>query len=239
MFKKKKHIHQQNLYPSGLVTLASPQSFVSEQFKTLRTNIQFAMVDRKMKSLVVTSAAPNAGKTMVASNLAVTFAQQGLKVLIVEADFRRPSVHKAFRIPNNSGITNLLTNPEANIEDYLLTNDVAPGLSVLTCGPIPPNPAELIGSNRMEQLLKELEAMFDLVIFDTPPLLGFTDGQILAGRVDGTIFVVHHGVAVKENMHKVDEILKRVDANVLGAVYNKVPQSEQDNSYYYYYSDEE
>lgn len=238
MFKRKPHIHQQNLYPSGLVTLASPQSRVSEQFKTLRTNIQFARVDKKLKTLVVTSAAPNAGKTMIASNLAVTFAQQGLKVLLAECDFRRPSVHKAFRVPNEAGMTNLLSNPKAVIEDYILTEESL-GLSLLTCGPIPPNPAELIGSNRMEQLIHELEEKFDLVIFDTPPLLGFTDGHILAGQADGTIFVVHHGVAIKENMHKVDDILKRVGANVLGAVYNKVPQSKEDNSYYYYYTHDE
>ena len=108
----------------------------------------------------------------------------------------------------------------------------------MTCGPVPPNPAELIGSNRMKELQDKLVSKYDLVIFDTPPLLGFGDAQIMAGRAEGTVFVVRHGVAKKENMLKANEILTRVGANVLGAVYNQVPTSEQDSSYYYYYTEE-
>lgn len=220
----------------NLITLVNPSSLVSEQFKTLRTNIQFTMVDQKLKTLVITSAAPNAGKSTISANLAVTFALQGLKVLLVECDLRRPSVHKLFHVSNIKGITNLLTDSEARIEDNLVVSEQE-NLSLLLSGPLPPNPAELLGSNRMSQLQVELENHFDLIIFDTPPLLGFTDGQIMAGRSDGTIFVIHHGVAKKENMLKANEILKRVNANVLGAVYNFAPQSTQDMSYYDYYNE--
>ena len=220
----------------NLITLVNPSSLVSEQFKTLRTNIQFTMVDQKLKTLVITSAAPNAGKSTVSANLAVTFAMQGLKVLLVECDLRRPSVHKSFHVSNIKGLTNLLTDTEARIEDNLVASEQE-NLSLLLSGPLPPNPAELLGSNRMSQLQAELENHFDLIIFDTPPLLGFTDGQIMAGRSDGTIFVIHHGVALKENMLKANEILKRVNANVLGAVYNFAPQSTQDMSYYDYYNE--
>lgn len=220
----------------NLITLVNPSSLVSEQFKTLRTNIQFTMVDQKLKTLVITSAAPNAGKSTVSANLAVTFAMQGLKVLLVECDLRRPSVHKSFHVSNIKGLTNLLTDTEARIEDNLVGSEQE-NLSLLLSGPLPPNPAELLGSNRMSQLQTELEKHFDLIIFDTPPLLGFTDGQILAGRSDGTIFVIRHGVALKENMLKANEILKRVNANVLGAVYNFAPQSTQDMSYYDYYNE--
>lgn len=220
----------------NLITLVNPSSLVSEQFKTLRTNIQFTMVDQKLKTLVITSAAPNAGKSTVSANLAVTFALQGLKVLLVECDLRRPSVHKSFHVSNIKGLTNLLTDTEARIEDNLVASEQE-NLSLLLSGPLPPNPAELLGSNRMSQLQAELENHFDLIIFDTPPLLGFTDGQIMAGRSDGTIFVIRHGVALKENMLKANEILKRVNANVLGAVYNFAPQSTQDMSYYDYYNE--
>lgn len=220
----------------NLITLVNPSSLVSEQFKTLRTNIQFTMVDQKLKTLVITSAAPNAGKSTISANLAVTFAMQGLKVLLVECDLRRPSVHKSFHVSNIKGLTNLLTDTEARIEDNLVASEQE-NLSLLLSGPLPPNPAELLGSNRMSQLQAELENHFDLIIFDTPPLLGFTDGQIMAGRSDGTIFVIHHGFAKKENMLKANEILKRVNANVLGAVYNFAPQSTQDMSYYDYYNE--
>lgn len=223
---------------NGLITIASPESIISEQFRTLRTNIQFAMVDRKLKSLVITSAAPDAGKTTVSANLAVIFANQGYNVLLAESDFRRPSIHRAFNIINDYGMTSLLTDSELTVEDCVKETGVD-GLSVLTCGPIPPNPAELIGSNRMKDLQEELVSKFDLVILDTSPLLGFSDSQILSGLADGTIFVIRHGVAKKENMYKASEVFKKVDANVIGVVYNQVPASDQDNSYYYeYYADE-
>ncbi|MGP6146526.1 CpsD/CapB family tyrosine-protein kinase [Jeotgalibaca sp. A122] len=236
MASKAKRNHVKKV--SSLITVADPSSMVSEQFKTLRTNIQFAMIDKKMKSLVIASAAPHAGKSTVASNLAVTFAMQGLNVLLVDTDLRRPTLQKFFNVPNVMGLTNLLTNTEADIEEYVVKTP-SNGLYLLTSGPVPPNPSELLGSDRMQQLQTQLENQFDLVIFDTPPLLGFTDGQILAGRADGTIFVAHHGVAKKENMLKSNEVLKMVNANVLGVVYNQVPLSDIDNNYYYYYSEED
>lgn len=221
----------------GLITLASPGSLISEQFRTLRTNIEFAMVDKKYKSLVVTSSMPDAGKSTVSANLAITFARQGYRVLLAEADFRRPSVHKAFQVLNGAGMTSLLSNQELTLEECVLETDIN-NLHLMTCGPIPPNPAELIGSNRMKSLQDNLVSKYDLVIFDAPPLLGFGDAQIMAGRAEGTIFVVRHGMTKKEEVLKASEILNRVGANVLGAVYNQVPASEQDNSYYYYYTEE-
>ena len=223
----------------GLITVALPNSAISEQFKALRTNIQFSMVDKKLKSLVVISATPSAGKSTVAANLAVTFALQGNHVLIVDCDLRRPTVHRNFKLANGFGLTTLLTDPTGSVEDYLNDSEVG-GLSVLTGGPVPPNPAELLSSNRMRQLEKEMAERFDLVIYDTPPLLGFTDAQILAGREDGTIFVIHQGVDTKEDVFNASESLKMVNANVLGVVYNHVPVRSKDHGYYYYgYHDEE
>lgn len=227
--KKDKHTRQNN----GLITMALPSSAISEQFRTLRTNIQFSMVDNNLKALSVVSAAPNAGKSTVSANLAVTFASQGTRVLIADCDFRRPTVHKNFSLPNGHGMTTLLTDKSGSIEDYIQTTKME-NLFVMTSGPIPPNPAELLSSKRMIQLEQELEAMFDLVIYDTPPLLGFADAQIIAGRVDGVIFVVNHGVATKDDVLRASESLKMVNANVLGAVYNRVPINGSDNSYYYY-----
>lgn len=229
--KKDRHVRQQ----PGLITLALPSSAISEQFRTLRTNIQFSMVDKNLKALSIVSAAPNAGKSTISANLAVTFASQGTRVLIADCDFRRPTVHKNFSLPNTQGMTSLLTDRTGSIEDYIQTTKMD-NLSVLTSGPIPPNPAELLSSKRMMKLEKEVESMFDLVIYDTPPLLGFADAQIIAGRVDGVIFVVNHGIAMKDDVLRASESLKMVNANVLGAVYNRVPVNSSDNSYYYYYS---
>jgi capsular exopolysaccharide synthesis family protein len=231
--KKDNHVRQN----TGLITLALPSSVISEQFRTLRTNIQFSMVDNNLKELSIVSAAPNAGKSTVSANLAVTFASQGTRVLIADCDFRRPTVHKNFSLPNVQGMTTLLTDKTGSIEDYIQTTRME-NLFVMTSGPIPPNPAELLSSKRMIQLEKELGDMFDLVIYDTPPLLGFADAQIIAGRVDGVIFVVNHGVATKDDVLRASESLKMVNANVLGAVYNRVPINGSDNSYYYYYEQE-
>lgn len=233
--KKVKQIRRNH----GLITLAMPNSRVSEQFRTLRTNIQFSMVDKKLKSLAVLSASTSAGKSTVAANLAVIFALQGNQVLLVDCDLRRPTVHRVFKLPNTEGLTNLLANHVGKgVDDYLRTSEVE-GLSILTGGPVPPNPAEILSSNRMKQLEKELAERFDLVIYDTPPLLGFTDAQILAGREDGTIFVVHYGVDTKEEVVKASESLKMVNANVLGVVYNWAPGGAKEHSYYYGYNDEE
>lgn len=219
---------------TGLFTQALPGSRVAEQVRTIRTNINFAMVDKQLQMLVITSAAPDAGKTTIAGNLAASFAMQGYSVLLAEGDLRRPSLHKLLGVANEQGVTSLLSNPTLTVEECVKTTGT-PGLSLLTCGPIPPNPAELIASNRMIELQAKLVNLYDLVVFDTPPLLGFSDASILAGRADGTIFVVQHGVAKKENMFKVKEIFEKVDANVLGAIYNKVPANDLNESYYYDY----
>src|SRR5699024_8494107 len=135
---------------------------IAEQFRTIRTNINFSMVDRNLKTISITSAGPGAGKSTISANLAVTFAQEGKRVLLVDADLRKPTVHKTFRIPNKDGLTTLLTDREIEITDIVHHTDTD-NLYVITSGVIPPNPAELLGSNRMKQLMIELEKKFDLV----------------------------------------------------------------------------
>ncbi|WP_034549701.1 CpsD/CapB family tyrosine-protein kinase [Carnobacterium funditum] len=230
MFEKKqtKRISER---PS-LITLTRPSSVIAEQFRTIRTNIQFSMVDSDLKTILVTSAGPGAGKSTVSANLAVTFAMQGKRVLIVDADMRKPTVHKTFKLPNNDGLTTLLTEKDVQIGDIAHRMQTE-GLFVITSGVIPPNPSELLASKKMGHLIKELEEVFDLIIFDMPPIVAVTDAQVMASKVDGTIFVINKGGADKEMVKKSKELLDMVNANVIGAIFNRVELSN-DNAYYYY-----
>lgn len=230
--KKKPQVSKER---PGLVVASKPNSVVSEQFRTIRTNIQFSMVDEDMKSIVVTSAGPGSGKSIVSANLAATFASEDKRVLLVDADLRKPTVHKTFHVRNNDGLTTLLTDRGAQLENMIYHTHVD-GLYALTSGVIPPNPAELLGSKRMNELMKELEEEFDLIIYDMPPIIAVTDAQVMASKVDGTIFVLPKGQASKEEVLKSKDLLDMVNANVLGAVFNRVEKSS--DSYYYYYGEE-
>lgn len=218
----------------GLVVSSKPNSVVSEQFRTIRTNIQFSMVDENLKSLVITSAGPGSGKSIISANLAATFASEDKRVLLVDADLRKPTIHKTFRVRNNDGLTTLLTDRGALVEDMVYRTHVE-GLYTLTSGIIPPNPAELLGSKRMDELMSELEEKFDFVVYDMPPVIAVTDAQIIASKVDGTIFVLPKGQATKEEVLKSKELLQMVNANVLGAIFNRVEKAN--DQYYYYYGE--
>lgn len=231
MFNKKKNQLDINERPS-VVTLTRPRSVIAEQFRTIRTNIQFSMVDENIKTLVITSARPSVGKSTISANLAVTFAMQGKKVLIVDADMRKPTVHKTFHLPNRDGLTTLLTERDIEIKDIAHRLDTE-GLYVITSGAIPPNPSELLASNRMNQLMAKFEEVFDLIIFDMPPVFAVTDAQVMASKVDGTIFVIKKDGADKEMITKSKELLDKVKANVIGVVFNRV-ELKGDNYYYYY-----
>ncbi|MBM6615849.1 CpsD/CapB family tyrosine-protein kinase [Desemzia sp. RIT804] len=230
MFRQKKTQH--NKEGNNLITLMKPSSVISEEFRTLRTNIQFSMVDKKFTTLMFTSASPGEGKTTVASNVAVVFASQGKKVLLVDADMRNPSVHQQFNLLNHKGLTNLLTEEKVNIQD-IVQQTVVKDLFVLTCGIIPPNPSELLASNKMDQLMDKLTNYFDLILFDLPPILAVTDAQVMANKTDGTIFVIRNGVAEKNNLYKAKELLEHVHANVIGVVYNDKKRSSE-SAYHYY-----
>lgn len=231
MFNKMKNQQVLNERPS-LVTLTRPSSVIAEQFRTIRTNIQFSMVDKNLKTLVITSAGPGAGKSTISANLAVTFAMQGKRVLIVDADMRKPTVHKTFHLPNRDGLTTLLTEKDVEIKDIAHSLDTE-GLFAITSGVIPPNPSELLASNRMNQLIAEFEELFDLIIFDMPPVIAVTDAQVMSSKADGTIFVVNKNGADKEMVTKSKELLEKVKANVIGVVFNRV-ELKGNNSYYYY-----
>lgn len=220
--------------PAGVIVADNPTSIVSEEFRSIRTNIQFSMVDKKIQTLLVTSAIAESGKTTVAVNLAAAFAAEGTRVLVVETDMRKPRIHKIFKSEKSQGIANLITNRDLLLEDVVQQSSIK-NLSFLTCGPIPPNPSELLNSNRMTELIEEMKQQYDLVVFDSPPVLAVTDAQILSSKVDGTLFVIPEGEVKKEEVHDAAERLKKVNANVLGTIMNKVELDAE--AYYYYESD--
>ncbi|WP_077706072.1 CpsD/CapB family tyrosine-protein kinase [Virgibacillus dokdonensis] len=214
-----------------LIAKLNPKSPISEQYRTIRTNIDFASVDDEIRSLLVTSSGPAEGKSMTIANLAVVYAQQGKKVLLVDADLRKPTVHYTFRIDNLRGLSNLLVG-ENSLEQVVQQTDVD-NLDVMSCGPIPPNPSELLASKKMENLLEELKKNYDMVIFDMPPVLAVTDAQIMANIVDGSILVVRSKHTEIEGAQKAIEALKPAKAKLLGAVLND--REKKQSNYYYYY----
>lgn len=230
MFKKKQRPMQ--TIARKLVTNVNPKSIVSEQFRTVRTNINFSTPDKELNTLLFTSSSPGEGKSTSAANVAIVFAQEGKKVLLVDADMRKPTMHYTFHTTNTTGLSNLLTK-QWLLEEVTKVTDIE-GLHLITCGPIPPNPAELIGSNSMDALIRELTSQYDLVIFDAPPLLSVADAQILSNKCDGTILVVNSGVTEKESARKAKESLESAKANILGTLLNNFVL-EKDHYYYQYY----
>lgn len=215
----------------NLITMVDPKSPISEQYRTIRTNIQYSTVDKNVKTLMVTSSGPGEGKSTTVANLAVTFAQQGKKVLLVDADMRKPTVHYTFNQTNTFGMTSVLTK-QVSLEEAISETSVE-NLYVLTSGPIPPNPSELLSSKSMEQIFQTSENLFDIVLFDTPPLLAVTDAQILANRCEGTVLVVYSGKTEKDQLLKAKELLDSAQSKLLGVVVNN--KKIQDTNYYYYY----
>ncbi len=216
-----------------LITIDSPRSPITEQYRTLRTNIEFSSIDQEYKTILVTSSSPAEGKSTTVANLAVTFAQQGKSVLLVDTDLRKPTVHYTFNLNNVRGLTNVLTK-QATITEAVQSTEID-FLSILTCGPIPPNPAELLGSTSMEQFIELVKSHFDVVLFDTPPVLAVADAQILANRVDGSILVISSGSTEQEAALKAKGLLASAKGKLLGAVLNK--KRAKDSQYYYYYGD--
>ena len=216
-----------------LISIESPRSPISEQYRTLRTNIQYASVDKELKTIMITSPNPGEGKSTTIANLAIVFAQQGKKTLLVDADLRKPTIHYTFHLPNTVGLTNVLMKQSGlgeTIQQTPITN-----LFILTCGTIPPYPAELLGSSMMSQLIERLKVDFDIVLFDTPPLLAVTDAQILANKCDASILVVKSGSTEKDGAIRAKEILLNSSSRLLGAVLNnkKMKDSQYQNTYYY------
>ena len=209
-------------YRNVLVIHQNPFAPLAEAYRGIRTNIQFKSLDQPAKSLLITSATPAEGKSITTANLAVTTARAFLKTIIVDADLRRPTLHKIFDVPNKDGVTDFIVSPELDVNDFLKETGVE-NLRILTCGPLPPNPAEMLGSKRMADLLARLRELADVIIVDSPPVMPVTDAAVLSNQVDGVIMVVQAKRTRREIARRAIKRLDQVGANILGAVLNQIP----------------
>lgn len=219
-----------------LVTHLTPRSPISEAFRVLRTNLSFSAIDEELRTLVITSSSPGEGKSTISANMAVVVAQTGKKVIVVDSDLRRPTQHKLFGLANNQGLTTALLDSDTPLQHHI-QNTMLPGLRVLTSGPIPPNPAELLNSQRMNHIIEMLSEEADMVIFDTPPTLTVADAAILAPQTSGCLLVVNIGETRQHALAQAADRLRSTGANLFGAVMNqlKVGRSGYYYGYYRYY----
>lgn len=196
-----------------------PKSITAESYRSLRTNIQYSSIDKQVKTLVVTSSNAGEGKSTVAGNLAYTFFQGGKRVLIIDCDLRKPSLHRKFNVSNEVGLTDVLVGTS---ELNKVMKKIDDNLYLLTTGTLPPNPAEIIGSNTMESFLEECKINFDYIILDTPPILPVTDSKLLAIKADATVLVVRSEISKLKHVSQAFKELGKVNANVIGTILNDV-----------------
>jgi capsular exopolysaccharide synthesis family protein len=218
-----------------LSLLINPRSPAAEAFRTLRTSLHYMVDKDSCKVVLVTSVNPGDGKTIVTTNLAASLAQAGEKALVIDADIRKPRCHRAFSLRNRVGLTNVLVD-SLDLSSAVQESPVQ-GLSVLTSGPIPPNPAELLESRAMADVLSQARDRFDHVLVDCPPAGPLADATILASKVDGIILVVTAGETRVDHAREVKESLERAKGKILGVVLNKVRYSLRDYRYRYYYEE--
>lgn len=214
-----------------LVSYTNPKSLVSEQYRTLRTNIKFSSPDKEIRSILITSAIQAEGKSTTAANLAIVFAQEGKQVLIIDADMRKPSIHNIFSVKNNIGLSSVLVR-QTRLKEALQSTQIK-NLDVLTCGLIPPNPVELLGSVSMADLMEQLKEMYEIIIVDAPPLLVVADSQILATLCEGTVLIISSGETEKQQALKAKEILTSSNSRLIGAVVNNYKMPKEKSTYYY------
>jgi capsular exopolysaccharide synthesis family protein len=208
------------------------KSPITEAYRKIAANIQFANIDGNIKTIMVTSSTENEGKSTTISNLATVMADLNKSILLIDFDFRKPSIHKQFGISNRNGITDLLINKD-NYKSYI--NNVYPKLDVMTTGRLPSNPAEILNSNAVKDLLNELSAFYDYIFLDTPPIILVSDPITIASYSNAVILTVEFSKTEKEMAKKSIDSLKRVNANIIGTILNKVPVTKHNKYYYSYY----
>ena len=217
----------------NLVTQNDPKNPAAEAYRVIRTSIQFAQAGKELKTIALTSCTPNEGKSTTIANLAIVLTQAGKSVLLIDCDMRNPTVHKNFKLSNKVGLSSCISMGTA-LEDAVQVTEIA-NLEALTSGVIPPNPSELLGSERMQQILERAREEYDYVLIDTPPVLPVTDALVLSSIVDGVVLVIDSGEVKVEMARDVKNQLVQADANILGVVLNKVRSEHHGYGYGYYY----
>lgn len=215
------------------VTKKIPRSLSVEAYRSLRTSIKFSLIDKPIKTIVVTSSLAGEGKSTVVGNLAYSLSQDGARVLVIDCDLRKPSIHENFLLANEKGLTDVLFG-KSDLKD--VTKKIEDSLFLITAGTILPNPAEILGSKEMENLIKELKINFDYIIIDTPPILPVSDTLLLASKADATLIVVKARKTKEKIVKESYERLIEAKANVIGTVLNESDKS-LDNKYYGNYGD--
>lgn len=220
-----------------IISRKDPKSPVSEAYRSIRTNIEFANIDEDLKVVMVTSSQQNEGKSTVIANLAVSFANlEDKRVLIIDGDLRNPTVHRMFGISNTFGVTDILRGNK-DIKDCIVKVDIE-GLDILSAGKVPPNPAEMLGSKRMKEFINSIKEDYDYVFIDAPPIGIVTDAGIISTYTDGTILVVASKETDVERVKISKERLERVNAKILGVILNKYEAEGSAYGYYGYYNEE-
>lgn len=208
----------------------NPTSSIAEAYRKIATNIEFSNIDNEIKTIMITSAKQDEGKTTTICNLVMVMTELKKKILLIDLDLRKPAVHKTFKISNKQGLTDILINKD-DYKSYL--HNVYQGLDILTTGMIPANPTEIINSKALKELIKEMSNNYDYIFIDTPPVMLVSDPITISTYSDAVILAIEHGKTEKELAKKAVESLKQVNANIIGAVLNNIPVSKQSNYYYY------
>jgi capsular exopolysaccharide synthesis family protein len=217
------------------IAQTNPRSPITEAYRTVRTNVQFASVDGDVRAILVTSSLPSEGKTSTACNIAVVSAEAGKRVLLIDADMRKPQVHQRFQISNLYGLTSVLIK-ERSFEECVIESQT-PGLMVLPSGPIPPNPYEMLASKAFSDFIQSCKETYDVVIVDSPPVLSVADALVISRSSDGVVFVVDAKKTNRAHAKKATLALQQVNAKILGVVLNRLEKKAAGGYYYYnYYS---
>ena len=214
----------------NLITLTDPRSPAAEAYRSLRTNLMFSSVEKPLHTLLVTSTAQADDKSTVLANLAVTFAQGGNKTILVDCDLRKPTQHDIWGVSNERGLTTMMLEDSAMSTPPLVNTEVD-GLQILPCGPLPPNPADVLSSQRMNAVIGVLKARANYVLFDAPPVLAATDAALLASKLDGVLLVVRAGHTRRDHTVRAREALQRVHVRIVGAVLSNAPTESVGGEY--------
>ncbi|PNZ70004.1 polysaccharide biosynthesis tyrosine autokinase [Staphylococcus croceilyticus] len=218
-----------------LIVEDKPKSIVSEKFRGIRSNIMFSGANEEIKSIIVTSEKPAAGKSIVSANIAITYAQAGYKTLIIDGDMRKPTQQYHFGTSNYDGLSNLIIG-KSDFSKAIRSTRVE-NLDLLTSGPVPPNPSELIASRRFNKIFNELTEIYDFILIDTPPVVSVTDAQVFLQNVLDCVMVIDSEKNNKNDVKKAKQLIDKADGHIIGAVLNKT-QADKSSNYYYYYGDE-